>query len=92
MRGRGNEHSRRCLASEPISAVPDEDLLCSGCHTCVGVCPYGAIEYDEKTGHSRIISAVCKACGCCVAACPAGAIKARHFTDEQIYAQLEAVL
>ncbi len=69
-----------------------EDLLCSGCRTCSGVCPYGAIEYDEKTGHSRIISAVCKACGCCVATCPSGAIKGRHFTDEQIYAQLEAVL
>ncbi len=69
-----------------------EDQLCSGCRTCSGVCPYGAIEYDEKTGHSRVISAVCKACGCCVATCPAGAIRARHFTDEQIYAQLEAVL
>ncbi len=69
-----------------------DDLLCSGCRTCGPVCPYGAIEYDEKTGHSRVISAVCKACGCCVATCPAGAIKARHFTDEQIYAQLEAVL
>ena len=69
-----------------------EDQFCSGCRTCGAVCPYGAIEYDEKTGHSRVISAVCKACGCCVAACPSGAIKIRHSTDEQIYAQLEAVL
>ena len=69
-----------------------EEMFCSGCRTCNSVCPYGAIEYDEKTHHSRVISAVCKACGCCVATCPAGAIKARHFTDEQIYAQLEAVL
>ena len=77
-----------------VDAVYSEvdDQLCSGCRTCGGVCPYGAIEDDEKTGHSRVISAVCKACGCCVAACPAGAIKARHCTDEQIYAQLEAVL
>ncbi len=63
-----------------------EDQFCSGCRTCGTVCPHGAIEYDEKTGHSRVISAVCKACGCCVAACPSGAIKTRHFTDEQIYA------
>ena len=35
---------------------------------------------------------LCKACGACVAACPSGAIKARHFTDEQIFAQIEGVL
>ncbi len=68
------------------------EMLCAGCKTCMGVCPYGAIEYDEKKHVSRVISAVCKSCGCCVATCPAGAIKGRHFTDEQIYAQLEAVL
>ena len=27
-----------------------------------------------------------------LAACPAGAIKARHFTDEQIYSQIEGML
>jgi heterodisulfide reductase subunit A len=69
-----------------------EDLLCAACHTCGAVCPYSAIEYDEKTGRSRVISAICKACGCCVAACPSGAIRTRQFTDEQIFAQLEAVL
>jgi len=31
-------------------------------------------------------------CGTCVAACPAGAIQGRHFTDEQINAQIEALL
>ena len=35
---------------------------------------------------------LCKACGRCVAACPSSAIKARHFTDEQIFAQIEGVL
>jgi len=36
--------------------------------------------------------AMCKACGTCVAACPSGAITGRHFTDEQIYAQIEGIL
>jgi len=27
-----------------------------------------------------------------VAACPSGAIKGRHFTDQQIFAQIEGVL
>jgi heterodisulfide reductase subunit A2 len=65
---------------------------CSGCRICNTVCPYGAIEYDAEKKVSSIIGAVCKACGCCAAACPSGAIKARHFTDQQILAQIEAVL
>jgi heterodisulfide reductase subunit A len=69
-----------------------EEKLCSGCRICNTVCPYGAIEYDAEKKKSLIISAVCKACGCCVVACPSGAIKARHFTDEQVFAQIEALL
>ena len=77
-----------------VDAVYSEvqDKLCAGCKTCFSVCPYGAIEYNAEKHLSHIISAVCKACGCCAAACPAGAIKVRHFTDEQIYAQIEGVL
>jgi len=66
--------------------------LCAGCQTCIGMCAYGAIEFNQEKKVSNIISAVCKACGCCAAACPAGAIKVRHFTDEQIFAQIEGVL
>ena len=69
-----------------------EEKACAGCRQCNDVCPYGAIEYNETKHVSSIISAVCKACGCCAAACPSGAIKARHFTDQQILAQIEAVL
>jgi heterodisulfide reductase subunit A len=77
-----------------VDAVYSEvqDKLCSGCQTCNPVCPYGAIEYLGEKHLSHIISAVCKACGCCAAACPAGAIKVRHYTDEQIYGQIEGVL
>jgi len=65
---------------------------CSGCRVCNELCPYTAIEYDEVARRSHIISAACKACGCCAAACPSGAIQARHFTDQQIFAQIEGVL
>jgi heterodisulfide reductase subunit A len=77
-----------------VEAVYSEVLgrSCAGCKTCNDVCPYGAIEFNEEKKISSIISAVCKACGCCAAACPSGAIKARHFTDQQILAQIEAVL
>ena len=77
-----------------VDAVYSEvqDKLCSGCRICNSVCPYSAIEYDPEKKKSRIISEICKACGCCAVACPSGVIYARHFTDEQVYAQIEALL
>jgi len=84
------------IANEVITvdAVYSEvrDKLCSGCRICNTVCPYSAIEYDAEKKKSKIISEICKACGCCAAACPSGVINARHFTDEQIFAQIEALL
>ena len=65
---------------------------CSGCRVCNDLCPYSAIEFDEQALRSKVINAVCKACGACVAACPSAAIKSRHFTDQQIIAQIEGVL
>lgn len=76
---------------DAVFAEVDENL-CSGCRVCNELCPYVAIEYDEEKKRSHVISALCKACGTCVAACPSGAIKGRHFTDQQIYAQIEGVL
>ena len=75
----------------PVFAEVDENL-CSGCRMCNELCPYQAIVYEEKTKRSNVISVMCKACGTCVAACPSGAIKGRHFTDRQIFEQIEGVL
>jgi heterodisulfide reductase subunit A len=68
------------------------DQTCSGCRICNGLCPYTAISFEEENKISVINSALCKACGTCVAACPSGAIHGRHFSDEQLYAQIEAIL
>lgn len=68
------------------------EKLCSGCKICNDLCPYSAIDYKEEEKISWVNAALCKACGTCVAACPVGAIEARHFTDEQIYAQIEGIL
>ncbi len=83
--------ARGKLDVDAVYAEVDEDL-CSGCRVCNELCPYTAIEFDTQKGRSHVISALCKACGACVAACPSGAIKARHFTDQQIFAQIEGVL
>jgi heterodisulfide reductase subunit A len=75
-----------------ISVVVDE--LCSGCKTCIELCPFKAITFISRngTGVAEINEALCKGCGTCAAACPAGAITARHFTDQQILAQIEGLL
>ena len=76
---------------EAATAVIDEEH-CAGCRVCVGLCPYSAISFDEEKKIAHINEAVCKGCGVCVAACPSGAITGRHFTSEQIMAEIEGVL
>ncbi len=74
----------------PQVAVVDEKL-CSACKTCLSLCPYTAISFIEEENVARVNEALCKGCGTCVAACPAGAITGRHFTTEQILAQIEGL-
>jgi heterodisulfide reductase subunit A len=76
---------------EATTSVVD-DKLCSGCKTCLDLCPYKAITFDEAKKIAVINEALCKGCGTCAAACPAGAIVSKHFTTEQILAQVEGVL
>jgi heterodisulfide reductase subunit A len=76
---------------EAATAVVDQSA-CSGCKICVPLCPYTAITFNEAEKRAAINEALCKGCGVCVAACPAAAIIARHFTDQQILAEVEALL
>ncbi|MFA5868521.1 MAG: 4Fe-4S binding protein, partial [Candidatus Bathyarchaeia archaeon] len=68
-----------------------DQTRCSGCGTCIEVCPYNALRKNEK-GLAETIAAVCKGCGVCGATCPEKAITMHHFTDEQIQAQGLAAL
>ena len=76
---------------EAATAVVIE-AACSGCKVCVPLCPYTAISFDDEKTLAEINDVLCKGCGVCVAACPAAAITARHFTDQQILGELEALL
>jgi len=76
---------------EPIVATIDEEN-CSGCRICNNLCPYNAIEYLEDKKVSHIIESLCKGCGTCVAACPAQVITGAHFSNNQIFAEIEGLL
>lgn len=68
------------------------ESLCIGCKTCLSVCSYGAITFDETKKVSVVNEVICRGCGNCVAACPSGAATIKHFTFDQLYQELtEAV-
>jgi len=64
------------------------EAFCMGCKTCLDVCHYGAIVFDEDKGISVVKEAVCRGCGNCVGSCPSGAIQLKHFTKPQLYQEV----
>ncbi len=76
---------------EPNTAyVVEKD--CSGCKSCLAICPYTAITRDEVKQKAFINEALCKGCGTCVATCPSGAIRQNLFEDEQIFSEIDGLL
>ncbi len=82
---------RGAVELEPSTAFIDP-AACSGCRTCVGLCPFNAITFDAERGVATVNEVLCKGCGTCVAACPSGAAQQHLFTDAQILAEIEGVL
>jgi heterodisulfide reductase subunit A-like polyferredoxin len=86
--------SRDTLTAGGRVAIVDESL-CTGCLTCVRICPFGVpvikpnlAGAGDIMGAAYIEAAVCQGCGSCVAECPARAIQLMHFTDAQMMAQV----
>jgi heterodisulfide reductase subunit A len=79
------------ITLDPYTAhVLEED--CSGCKTCIPVCPYTAIAYRADTKKALINEVLCKGCGTCVAACPSGSIQQNFFDDAEIFEEIHGVL
>ncbi|MBM3495565.1 MAG: CoB--CoM heterodisulfide reductase iron-sulfur subunit A family protein [Armatimonadetes bacterium] len=76
---------------EPNTAevIADE---CSGCKSCVPLCPYHAIAYNEVKHKAEINPVLCKGCGVCVSSCPSGSIRQDLFEDEEIYSEIKGIL
>ena len=76
---------------EAEGIVADIDLTnCNNCGLCYKRCPYNAIKVDDEK--PKVIKALCKGCGLCAADCPKECITIVHYSDEQIFAQVEAAL
>ncbi|MEE9457689.1 MAG: hydrogenase iron-sulfur subunit, partial [bacterium] len=76
---------------EAIAAAIDP-ALCTGCGLCAKVCPFNAVEVDKEKKTAWVVSAMCMGCGNCGATCNQGAVTMGHFTDDQYYAQMDALL
>jgi heterodisulfide reductase subunit A-like polyferredoxin len=90
--------SRESLTAGGRIAVVD-DAKCTGCLTCVRICPFGVPKIKANlTGVGNIVgaayieAAVCQGCGSCVAECPAQAIQLMHYTDAQMQVKAHALL
>jgi len=70
-----------------------DEKKCMGCGACIEACTYGAIEFqDTRQGKKAVVNPViCKGDGLCNAKCPTGAIRLKHFTDEEIISEIDAV-
>jgi heterodisulfide reductase subunit A len=78
------------IASGAVCEVKEND--CVSCGACISVCNYGAIEFvDTPMGRkARVNKVLCKGDGLCNSRCPTGAIFLKHYTDEEIYRQIDA--
>jgi heterodisulfide reductase subunit A len=76
---------------EPNTAYVLEEA-CSGCKTCVPLCPYNAISFLVEKKKAEINEVLCKGCGVCVAACPSGSVRQNLFEDEEIFEEIKGVL
>jgi heterodisulfide reductase subunit A2 len=75
-----------------VTTASVTEEICCGCQTCISVCPYTAISFDEEKNVSEVNEILCKGCGTCGSACPTGAIRSRHYTDQQILSQIEGLM
>jgi heterodisulfide reductase subunit A len=65
---------------------------CVACGACISACTYDAISFhDTAHGKKAQVNAIlCKGDGLCNTKCPTGAIYLNHYTDEEIFRQIDA--
>jgi len=78
-------------ASGAVCDVREGD--CISCGACVAACTYGAVELREtpRGVKASVNPILCKGDGLCNAKCPTGAIMLKHYTDDEVLRQVDAV-
>jgi heterodisulfide reductase subunit A len=79
-------------ASGSVCEVEEDE--CVSCGACITACTYGAIEFRETPkGKKAVVNPVlCKGDGLCCTKCPTNAVRLKHFTDEEVFDQIDAAL
>ena len=79
-------------ASGAVCEVEEDE--CVSCGACITACAYGAIEFrDTAKGKKAFVNPVlCKGDGLCCAKCPTSAVGLKHFTDRELFDQIDAAL
>jgi len=97
--------SQNELSRDPVIAVVNRSApplysTCVGCFMCATACPYQAIEEELITNRkgevikkvARVNPGLCQGCGTCVAFCRSKSIDIQGYTNEQMYAEVMALL
>jgi heterodisulfide reductase subunit A-like polyferredoxin len=89
--------SRETLAAGGSVAVVDP-AECTGCLTCVRICPYHVpVIAPDQVGAGGILGAayiepaICQGCGICASECPARAIQVQYYRDDQVVTEVDAL-
>ena len=79
------------VASGSVCVV--DEKRCIGCGACISACSYGAIEFFKTKGgkKAKVNPVLCKGDGLCNSKCPTGAIQLKHYTDQELISQIDAV-
>ncbi|MCE5224147.1 CoB--CoM heterodisulfide reductase iron-sulfur subunit A family protein [bacterium] len=86
------------LEKEGVVAIVRE-CSCTGCQNCIRVCPFTAIalkDIRDKAGNlirqvANVNPGLCTGCGTCTPTCPSRSIDLQGFTDEEIFAEINAM-
>ncbi len=76
---------------DPVVAKVKE-AGCGDCQICLSLCPFGALSFDEEKKMAKVDEYLCQGCGICAAACPSAAIAVLNYSQDQLEAQVEAIM